>query len=119
MNWHERAMRRAMFLAGAPDEQADEWRKGRHMLAAWIRDRCAAMTEEEMPRGKRPTLANIRDILREPQLGGIALGHLCAVFQTTPGYWWLESEADVLAAAKLRKQRMVLVEHDDVGPLAA
>lgn len=118
MNWHERAMQRAMFLAGAPESDADEWRKGRHAFAAWIRQRCADMTEDELPRGKRPTLANIRDILREPQLGGIALGHLCAVFKTVPGYWWMEDEADVIAASKLRKQRMVVVEDDDATEAA-
>lgn len=110
MNWYDRAARRAMFLAGAPDEEFDEWRKGRRHLAAWIRDRCATMPEDELPRGKRPTLANIRDILREPVLGGIALGHLCAVFKTSPGFWWLTDDDEVLAAAKMRQQRMMLIE---------
>ena len=67
MNWHERAMRRAMFLAGAPESDVEEWRKGRHALAAWIRERCETMPDDELPRGKRPTLANIRDIQRLTQ----------------------------------------------------
>lgn len=84
----------------------------------WLDARLALIHETWVPAGKiavPPDKSTIRDILRDGVLGAKSLSHLCMVFKTVPGYWYLDDDNLIHEAARTVEQRGLVVSPDEAG----